>query len=831
MGLFHFGGSPGFSKRRQGLDTGYEIKRFVRAGHALAVGTLMSVGLTAHAVAASKAPAAECQFAPSTQMNIDTGVEPQLFIDATCIDPVYNEDTFVITGTEQLSFQVPDGALIPYTEVTGYFPATNTPETLPTNVRQSPTTFRQEYVLRFPAKEYWQNRSFLQQHPAGGGAVDNRMAFTNGAFSIIWKSASTPNAVASHRHEAAMTKVANAYANKHYDNGDKIYNYFWGCSGGGVVAQAAAENTVGVWDGVQAQCTGTSVDSQYHSFLWQAHYTMAISQEKRDAIAAAAAPGGTGDIYAGLNEEERSVLNELLGGGYPLAIIGNHFTRLIPLIDPIGLRPADPTYEDDFWSKPGYAGVNPPSYLKAALVDGWATITDIKRDANGAPIEVQFDPATVPDLGTIGDTYLEYWVYADNGKTRLIDPERPVGVPTGNKRRYSLQGKFDPESGVLALTGTERDIFGGESPITNSPLLLDALKVGSKVRVNNRFILAMYFYPRHTVVSGIRSHDQYRNADGSAKYPQRPSIGHLYYSNYRTMGGRVETGDIKTRTMIIEGMGDNLSWPIFNASYAERIQSALGKEKAEDMMRFYLHDNGKHTTGGGEWGIFQQSIQDLMAWVEQGIAPPPSTRYSIQNGQVIPAPRAADRYGLQPVMNLTVNGGSRVEVGVNQPVQLAALMEMPPQAGKIVRYQWTVDGTEEAWTNLSTPKLRLDVDREIAFPEDGSYLIRLTVNGQRDGLLDPADQTLLRNFAEVRVVVGSGNTGDRYTTAGTRLNQLLEDPRAVEILEKHVPGLTEMPQIKMAGSLTLEGLAAYYPPLTKEILNKINTDFSALEKE
>ena len=261
---------------------------------------------------------------------------------------------------------MPGGPLIPYTEVTGHFPATKTVDTLPPGVRQSPTTFQQNYVFRFPAKEFWRNRSFEQQHPSGGGVVDNRMAFTDGAYSVNWMSASIPNAVASHRHEAAATQVAKAYANKLYGNTAKIYSYFWGCSGGGMVAMAAAENVTGVWDGVEVQCTGTKVDAPYHSFYWQALYTMAIPKEKADAIAAAAVPGGTGDIYAGLNEEEKSVLNEFISAGYPLPVIGNHFKSLMPLVDPIDVRLFDPTYEDDFWSKPGYAGANPPNYLKAA---------------------------------------------------------------------------------------------------------------------------------------------------------------------------------------------------------------------------------------------------------------------------------------------------------------------------------------------------------------------------------------------------------------------------------------------------------------------------------
>jgi hypothetical protein len=720
-----------------------------RTAFAAAASAIALAGL----LAATPATAAPCKFAPLRQIDRDTGVEPQLLIDGTCTDPDYNESTFVVDKTEQLTFQVPDGPLIPYTEVTGHFPATKTLDTLAPGVRQSPTTFQQNYVLRFPAKEYWRHRSFEVEHPSGGGVVDNRMAFTDGAYSVNWMSASIPNAVASHRHEAAATKVAKTYANKLYGNTAKIYTYLWGCSGGGTVAMAAAENVTGVWDGVEVQCTGTKVDAPYQSFYWQALYTMAIPKEKADAIAAAAVPGGTGDIYAGLNDEEKSVLDEFTSAGYPLAVIGNHFKSLTPLVDPVDVRLFDPTYEDDFWSKPGYAGANPPNYLKAAAVDGYATITRIDRDAQGVPTVIQFDPATLPKLGTTGDNYLEYYVYAADGTTRVIDPTRAVGAPTDNKRRFSLMGKLDTGTGTLTLTGTTKDVFGGVSPITNSPVLLDALKVGSKIRVNNRFILAMYYYPRYSIFPSIHSHDQYRNADGSPKYPQRPNLEFLLHSNYRTMGGRVETGDIKTKTMIITGMGDNLSWPIFNASYFEEIKKTLGAAKANNMVRFYLHDNGRHTTGGGQPGIFRQSIIDLMNWVEKDITPPASSVYTIKNGQVILAPKAADRHGLQPVMDLTANGSPRATVAVNQPVNLVAKLEMPPKTGKIVQYNWTVADTAQAPTIVANPQPLVNVNHTVSFDKPGTYVVRLTVNGQRDGLVDPTDQTLLENFKEVRVVV------------------------------------------------------------------------------
>ena len=726
------------------LRDGHRALKLIATASALALGSLL---------AASPAAASTCEFAPVRQIDKDVAVEPQLLIDGNCADPDYNETTFVIDKTEQLTFQTPGGPQIPYTQVTGHFPATKTRDALPSYVHQSPTLFQQNYVFRFPAKEFWRNRTFEQEHPSGGGVVDNQMAFTNGALSINWMSASVANSVASIRHEAAATKVAKAMARKLYGADGKIYSYIWGCSGGGIVAMAAAEDVDGVWDGVQVQCTGPTGVSTYHSFLWQAHYTMAVPAAKAAAVAKAALPGGAGDVYAGLNAEEKSVLKEFISAGYPLPAIGNHFVNLVPLVDPIDIRLADPTYEDDFWTKPGYAGVNPPNYLKAAKVDGWATVTDITRDASGVPIAVQFDPATFPALGTIGDAYLEYWVYGADGKTRLIDPKPAEGAPTDDKRRFSLMGKLDPSTATLKLTGVEKDVFGGSSPITNSQILLGALHEGSRVRVNNRFILAMYYYPRYSNIPGLHSYDQYRNVDGSPKYPQRGDISVLTHANYRTMGGRIESGAIKTKVMIIEGRGDNLSWPLFNAGYAEQIQRTLGDAKADAMMRFYLHDNGRHAVGGGAPGVFQQSMQDMMAWVEKGVAPPPSTRYTISDGQVIPPESAAARHGLQPVMSLSANGGARAVVGVNQPVKLAANLEMPPGAGQIVQYGWTINGAADPATALATPRPQVDVNRSIGFDKPGAYVVRLTVHGQRDGLLNPPNQTLLENYKEVQIVV------------------------------------------------------------------------------
>ena len=103
-------------------------------------------------------------------------------------------------------------------------------------------------------------------------------------------------------------------------------------------------------------------------------------------------------------------------------------------------------------------------------------------------------------------------------------------------------------------------------------------------------------------------------------------------------------------------------------------------------------------------------------------------------------------------MDLTANGAARASAGVNQPVQLAAAIEMPPKTGRIVRYNWTIADTADPATDLDTPQPQVSVNRTITFDKPGTYVVRLTVNGQRDGLQNQPNQTHLQNYKEVRVV-------------------------------------------------------------------------------
>jgi len=698
------------------------------------------------ASAAAPVAAATCQFLGGPQFG---GIEPPLAVDATCIDPDYNDNTFVTDSTEQKSLQLPDGTTVSYTEVKGHFPATRTQAELPVGITQSPTTVSHGVLWRFPEKKYFRNRFFQQTYPLAQdilNTVDNRFAFVTGGGYTVGIVPGSPNV--GYRVPAAAARLAKAYASKLYGSTGRIYGYMYGQSGGSVQTIGAAEGTTGVWDGLIPVVIATD-GLNVHSFLWDALYAVAVPEAKRQSIADAAASGGGGDIYAGLTSDERAVLDELLNAGFPRNVLETmHFSAGIVTLGASAVRTHDPSYEEDFWSKPGYEGANPPPYLQAAKVDGFATITSITRNARNVPTAITFDPSTVPALGSIGSAGLQFYVYAADGTTQVTQGDA-----------VSLSGKL--ESNTLTLKDAE-----------SNPALLAALAEGGRVRINNRFTLAAVFYPRHSILNnGNPAYKQYMNADGTPKYVQRQPTAFpvAFINNMRTSGGIRQTGRLEVKTIVLENLADGNSYPYVAGFYEQMVTKALGPRETEKMFRVYYQENGIHgafldslpgkfgTLVIPTGGILNQALLDLADWVERGVAPRPSTRYRIDSmNQVVVPTTAKERGGLQPLVHLSANGKDRAEVGVNQPIKLVGKIEMPPGAGKIVEYDYYVGGSDytfEPATKLAKPQTRVSLTRTISFPNPGEYVITLRTAGQRDGKGDASGTTPLINCDRVRVVV------------------------------------------------------------------------------
>jgi len=670
------------------------------------------------------------------------GAEPQMLIDTTCEDPGFNERNFEIDKVSQATLTVKaTGQQISYTQVDGHFNPTQTQASLPAGVSSSPTTVRHGVTWLFPAKQFWHNRFFEAVYPLAMSQSyigDPTFEFTHGGYVVNVRPGS-PNV--GYRVDAAAAKLAKAYANKLYSNSGRIYGYIYGISGGSIQTMGAVESTTGVWDG--AMPTSLAIDAlSLHSFMWDSLYMMAVPPAQRDSIAKAVRTGATTDIYSGLNSEQHAVLDELLNAGYGRRALENGFWVFsLPFYTGGGLASIDPTYEDDFWSKPGYEGANPPSFLRAAKVDGVATIATINHDAQNAPTSITFDPATVPAMGSMGSEGLQFYVYAADGKTRTVGP-------SGSSLNRDLKGP------ILTLKGP------------NDPVMLNALSVGGRIRINNRYLLALCFYPRHDIVTnGDPAYKQYLNADGASKYPQR-SVPAWQMNSLATQGGTLETGNIKFKTFIMENLLDPNSYPYTASFYHSRILKVLGQTRANEMVRIYYNDNANHAdlfeikgdNNGflvGFGGIWLHALEDLVNWVEKGMPPAPSTRFSVdEHNQVsIPTP-ASKRGGIQPVVTLSVNGEDHATVGVNQAVKLTGKIETPPNTGTVLQYDWYLgDGPVkyETPTVLQVPQELVNVSRTVSFPKAGTYELTLRATAQRVGNSDY--WTNLQNLARVQIVV------------------------------------------------------------------------------
>ena len=74
-------------------------------------------------------------------------------VNATCVDPDFNDKTLVIDSTQEQVLTTPGGVTIRYTEVKSHFPPLRTPAELPAGITGSPTTANHSVVARSPGEE------------------------------------------------------------------------------------------------------------------------------------------------------------------------------------------------------------------------------------------------------------------------------------------------------------------------------------------------------------------------------------------------------------------------------------------------------------------------------------------------------------------------------------------------------------------------------------------------------------------------------------------------------------------------------------------------------
>ncbi|WP_420540266.1 S-layer homology domain-containing protein [Paenibacillus polymyxa] len=628
-----------------------------------------------------------------------------LWVTAACIDSQYNNP--VIDREVDLTSPVP------HHKVSGHFEGTDA-----------------KFNFYLPPKEQWKGRFFQKVYPLyDENAFDSHIAFgaASGAYTV------QTNASSGYRIDAAAAKFSKVYAADYYDTDDYIYGYIYGGSGGSLQTIGAIENTKGVWDGAVPFVPVVPTSIPNNGFILA--YTNFVLGDKALQVKDALSPGGSGDPYSSLNDMEKAVLQEVTKLGVPLRGLEGALSQndLQSLLFGFGdtIKSMDSTYVEDFWNKPGYLGTEQSDLgdlFRSAKIDQWATITQVSRDKQNAPTSVSLDnaPSTLPRTGA------DYTLYTADGTTKI----------------GTLKGSFDPTKKVFTI-GSE-----------NSNRVLSALESGAKLHIDNRWHLALLSYHRHQVPSGpnFYSWNQFRAADGTPIYPQRPmEIGPMIMSG--VAGGGSHNGHIQGKVILISNLLDMGSFPWHSDWYSARVKQYLG-ESFDDHFRVWFNDNADHYDNGASTytvvqydGILEQALRDLSAWVEQGVAPAESTQYKVVDGQIKLPESAAERKGIQPLVDLLVNGTTKIHVKTGQRVTFQGKAVVPPGNSKVVKTEWDFEGTGNyKKVSFGTPEASVTESVYFTYTKPGTYYPALRVTAQRDGD-EESPFTRIENLERVRVVV------------------------------------------------------------------------------
>ena len=632
------------------------------------------------------------------------------------------------------------------------------------------------FSFYFPPKQQYRGRFFqhitpvpdnenlAQKVPAGpfnkiGFSADSGAYFveTNGGGKIDMTQGSNALAdptITAFRANAAAAQYSRVVAQQMY-GGKRPYGYAYGGSGGAYRTIGSMENTRGVWDGAVPYVPG-SIMAIPNMFTVRMQ-ALRVLRDKFPQIIDAMEPGGSGDPYAGLSDYEASVLHEVEDMGFPMQAwfgyrdMGLHgFAALYG-----GVKLGDPAYFSDFWTKPGYLGHDHPELFVKDRIQFTSTVAEPITAAQAARMQLSNGPMRPADRGGVDTAFKG----APEEASRIVGFRLAQTPPP----TYMLGGELIVRSGAakgkaLALnTLSDGVVMLG----VVQPQVAASIAVGDQVTVDNSNFLAIETFHRHQVPGpDFPVWDQFRKADGSPVYPQRPMLlGPIFVQS--TSGSRM-TGQFDGKMIIAASLWDREAMPWQADWYLQRAAKVIGAS-ANDRLRLYYTDHALHGDGqvnpdptriASYQGVLQQALRDVSAWVETGTPPPASTAYRIARGKVIVLADAAARHGIQPVVGLTVSGGAKAEVAVGQPVTFTGTIAVPPAAGSIVAVEWDFDG-KGAFPVVSKVRRqaqRVTVSVTHSFDKPGTYFPALRGTSQRQGnAATPYGR--IENLDRVRVIV------------------------------------------------------------------------------
>jgi Tannase and feruloyl esterase len=548
------------------------------------------------------------------------------------------------------------------------------------------------------------------------------------------------------------------------------HSYIFGGSGGGRRSPLCLENGPDAYDGAVPYMGGGDIaphgstrrikGAQVMSFASMFN-CQRILGEKLDDVIDAMAPGGSGDPFATLDTHQREELASLYRQGYPRGdefMIGQPMgqTWLWTSIADM-LEEQDPSYFERFWTIPGYVGHDQPGLVERDLIDQTVTVTrvltatDLLEGPEFAGAEHQAMRTLVSVMASAANAFdVPFAVQVEGIKADGYRLGSGLRVVSGQAAGRQLYANF--------VVG---DVFYCDGPGEANVLRFTDVLPGDEIRVDNHKFLAFCYFARHHIMDD----DQFDSlrVDGRAIYAQHP------VPEMSPLMGVSYSGQFAGKLIWIHHTHDASLWPPQGIIYERAVLAAQGPDGAAERFRLRWTQNAEHgapdrlasprNRAGNTWlvdpqPIVEQTLVDLIDWVEKGIAPA-ATAYSYDDGKVSLPPTAAERGGIQPVVSVSANGGSRAEIVAGETVTLEVRAEVPPKAGTIVGVEWDFDGSgtypfRHDGVDGTAATISLSKDHQYGRP--GVYFATARVYSHRDGDVE-ATSRRIPNVAQARVVV------------------------------------------------------------------------------
>jgi hypothetical protein len=553
---------------------------------------------------------------------------------------------------------------------------------------------------------------------------------------------------------------AKAFAAEAYGEGPH-HSYVWGGSGGGLRSTTCIENRPDVWDGAVPFVIGEASGSSLSLTL---AYWWLYCRDKRAAIIDATEPGGSGDPFATLDDEERRALATVYRGGWNRGAESQLWASASWMFGLTGLKANDPAYFDDFWSRPGYLGHDHPEQLAKLLVEQHCKVTRVKQGPDGPG---QMWLPQFAGLGGASERGNAYGVAVDADLGE--DPNRVYMA-----RATMLTGAA---AGRQVYVAREDDLLVGER--MTAPDMFDGVAVGDEFLLDNRDLIA--WAHRWMYAIDLERWTLEDAATGErALAPEFAGLGMVMLDGkpiYPQREGRVlpisQHGAFDRKMIHVSCTHDTIV-PLPSVGHYHRMVREHQGQQVDGHYRLWWVENAAHAAAElllawttpeknpGIWrsrlvsydGVVREALASIVRWVEDGVEPAPTTsyRFTADSGLVLPA-SAAERGGVQPVVRAEADGGLRAEVRTGEAVAFTGAADQPPGAGAIVFARWDFEGNGafDCEHDLGGDETSIRVEAAHAYEKPGVYFASFRVGAHRDGRNGKGPA--IENGARVRVVV------------------------------------------------------------------------------